>query len=114
MGSSGGSEGVAFFHILDSLADVHDQPALSLLVLNHDEVVPSEVSVSGVGPWNLSVTLLILGHSLSEWKSSSCLLGSVVVFLYSLELEIFVPVTNAGGDGVFGSSLQLLGCVLHI
>ena len=85
-----------------------------MLVLKHDLVVPSEVSIGGVGPWDLSVALLVLGHGLGKWKRSSGLLSPVVVFLYSLEFEVFVPVSDSGLGGVLGSSLQLLSGVLHI
>ena len=65
-------------------------------------------------PWHLSVALLVLRDSLGEWETAFSLLGSVVVFLYSLELEVFVPVSDSGFGGVLGAALQLLGCVLHI
>ena len=114
LAATGGGQGEALLDVLNSLADVHDEPSVCLLVLEHDHIVPSEVSIGRVRPWHLSVALLILGDSLSKWKGSISLLGSVVVFLDSVELKVFVPVTDSGLDGVFGSSLQLLGCVLHI
>jgi hypothetical protein len=109
----GGAYGIALLNVLNSFSDVHNDEALSLDILKHDEVVPSQVSASGIRPGHLLEALLILGNGLCKRKSASRFFGGVVVFLDALKLEVFVPVSNLGFDGVFGASLQLLGSVLH-
>lgn len=51
---------VCFRNVGSLIADIEDQPSLRILVLDHDRVAPPKVAIGVVGPWNLSVRLLIL------------------------------------------------------
>ena len=111
----GGCDVVTFagFEIWYFVTDVHDHPTLSIGVLDHNVIAPSEIAIGGVGPWHLSITLLILAQSLREWQLITGLLGIVVGSLDMIKLHIFVPVADSGFVGVFWTTLQLLDCVLH-
>jgi len=108
------SNGVSLLEIWNSLTNVHDEPTLSLCVLDHDLVSPLKATIGCMRPGHLSVALLILAYRLCERKRTVLLLRLVVVGLNGVELKVFIPVSDSGFVGVFGASLQLLGGVLHI
>lgn len=83
-------------------------------VLNLDEVAPSEIAVSGEGPWHLPIRLLVLGESLGKGEFVGTLLGVEVLSLDGIELQVLVPVTDPGSVGVARSTLQLLNRELHL
>jgi len=98
-------DGIAFINVWDSISNVHNNPTLCLLVLNHHAVIPFEISVVGVWPWHLLITGLIFWDSLCERKFSSLLFALIIVLLYSGQFKVFVPVTNSGFVVVLWSSL---------
>lgn len=104
----------AGFKIWHFITNIHDHPTLSIGVLEHNVVAPSQIAVGGEGPWDLPITLLIFAQCLRKWQLLTSFLGIVVGFLNMVKLHIFVPVTDSGFVGVFRTTLQLLDCVLHI
>jgi len=96
---------ISFINIWNSISNIHDNPTLCLLVLDHDGIIPSEIAVVRVWPWHLFVTCLILWNSSGEWKLSSLLFTLIIVLLNSGQFHVFIPVSNSSLMMEFWSSL---------
>ena len=105
---------ISFWYVRALVTDIDNEPALSILTINHNRVSPFEFIVSPISPWNLSIRLLILGQSFTKWQIICSFLCVVVAPLNMVEFEILVPVSDTGLVGILGATLQLLSCVLHI
>ena len=105
---------ISFRNVRALVSDIKDQPSSCILILYHYRVAPPKTAIRMIGPWNLSVGLLIFAESLAERQSFASLFGIVVAPLDVFKLHILVPISDPGLVGVLGSSLQLLGSVLHI
>ena len=87
--------GVSFRYIGYFIADIHDKVTLSCAILNHNLIIPSEFAVSRESPGHLSIRVLVLGKSLTEWKGILSFLSVIVGLLDTLKLVIFVPIANS-------------------
>ena len=62
-----GSYLISFFNIWNFITNINAHPSLSVSVLNHNTVTPSDVSIIRKWPWDLLITLLICTYSFREW-----------------------------------------------
>lgn len=98
---------------MDSIRGVEYEPSVGLFVLKHDTVSRFDSAVFAEGPWHLGVGSLKVLLTRGVGKYSSGLLNLIVGLLDGSNFHVFVPVADSGLVGVLGSSLQLLGSVLH-
>ena len=96
---------VGFLDIGDSIAHVHNHPALGLRILDHDLAAPFEETISAVGPWHLLVGLDVLAQGLREGKHLTCLLCIVVRLLNCIQLHVFIPIAHARLVGILWAAL---------
>lgn len=96
---------ISFFNIWNLISKINTHPSLSLSVLNHYIITPSQVSILAVWPWYLLVTLLVSTYSFSEWICSSTLFTIIVRLLNLTKSHVFIPVTNLCFVVIFWTTL---------